>query len=213
MHLKDLTKQSRFSGPLHILSTCIIDTRGVPTPVCLFELTSCCYVHHKIHQGRVVTVFVVVNLIKKCPDQNEMFKYAVITKRANIAQQKRRLYRQCCHISGCFMCNLQNHLPQKRNPRRLVRSFCLQLLRSSCNDCQRSQCEATGNGEKTRSVNTLNAPSQLLTTLCFSNQGFFFNEIIYKLNFVHGCYSTKVLCLIQWVKKNQIHCNQIYTLF
>lgn len=64
MHLKDLTKQSRFSGPLHILSTCIIDTRGVPTPVCLFELTSCCYVHHKIHQGRVVTVFVVVNLIK-----------------------------------------------------------------------------------------------------------------------------------------------------
>lgn len=40
----------------------------------------------------------------------------------------------------------------------------------------------------------------------------FFFEIIYKLNFVHGCYSTKVLCLIQWIKKIKytvikfIHC-------
>lgn len=39
-----------------------------------------------------------------------------------------------------------------------------------------------------------------------------FFEIIYKLNFVHGCYSTKVLCLIQWIKKIKytvikfIHC-------
>lgn len=40
----------------------------------------------------------------------------------------------------------------------------------------------------------------------------FFFDIIYKLNFVHGCYSTKVLCLIQWIKKIKytvikfIHC-------